>query len=76
MKELRKRLEQIEEKGKCYIGNLLSGGYGTCWVDEENETAYEYDVSHIVDAGSTEMNDLTVNDLSDEELQKIQKIVS
>jgi len=59
---LRETLKRIEDAGTCYNGDLCSGKFGTYWVDNSTGTLYEYD---------TEVMDLSVDDLTDEDLKNV-----
>ena len=59
---LRKTLKALEEAGACYNEYLGLGKDGTLWVDKVNDVYYEYVTDDL---------DLTVDDLTDEDLKNV-----
>lgn len=59
---LRETLQLIEDAGTRYNEELYPGKYGTIWVDKDNGIYYE----HVTDD-----LDLSVDDMSDEDLKDI-----
>jgi len=59
---LRETLRRIEDTGTCYNGDLCNGKFGTYWVDNSFGTLYEYE---------TEVMDLGVDDLTDDDLLEV-----
>jgi len=62
MKELRKKLQQLEEIMSYNNGQLRDCTNGTCWIDYESEELYEYTSDDL---------ELSVKDLRNRELENI-----
>ena len=61
-KELRKKLQECENKGSVYNGKLNDDTLGTYWVGSDKEVIYEYTTDNI---------DLTECDITDEQLEEV-----
>ena len=59
---LRETLRRIEDAGTCYNEELYPGKFGTIWTDDVNHVYYEYETDDL---------DLSVDDLTDEDLRNI-----
>ena len=59
---LRETLRRIEDAGTCYNEELYPDEFGTLWTDDFNHVYYEY---------VTDVIDLSVDDLTDEELKNV-----
>ena len=71
---LRDTLKRIENAGTCYNDRLDNGKDGTIWVDEAHRVNYKFWADKVIGAYyeyETDNLDLSVYDLTDEDLKDI-----